>query len=104
MRKGLSIVCFNGPGLFCLRFFLEEGGPLPTTFTLVPDRSLFSEWESIGGSTPVKEFDSVFLMPIGLRCVMRRTVPTVDYFIYYKTQGTESTSGGCFFCGCRIHR
>lgn len=44
--------------------FLEQGGPMPTMFTFVPDPS----YELVGNvteeSTPVKSFDNVFMMEI----------------------------------------
>lgn len=44
--------------------FLEEGGPLPTTFTFEPDPTYELKGQVSEESAPVKTFDNVFMMEI----------------------------------------
>lgn len=60
----LIFTCNLEDGWHVFSQFMEEGGPLPTSFTFVPDRSYSLEGKVEEESTPTKEYDSVFLMPI----------------------------------------
>jgi DsbC/DsbD-like thiol-disulfide interchange protein len=44
--------------------FLEEGGPLPTTFTFTPGSNYTLKGKVKEESTPVKSYDDVFMMDI----------------------------------------
>jgi hypothetical protein len=60
----LVFTCNLDDGWHIYSQFLEEGGPLPTTFTFVPDPSYALIGKVNEESTPIKEYDSVFMMPI----------------------------------------
>lgn len=60
----LVFTCNLEDGWHIYSQFLEEGGPLPTTFTFVPDPSYALVGKVNEESTPVKEYDNVFMMPI----------------------------------------
>lgn len=60
----LIFTCNLDDGWHIYSQFLEDGGPLPTSFTFVPDRSYTLEGKVEEESTPVKEIDNVFMMPI----------------------------------------
>jgi len=44
--------------------FLEEGGPLPTTFTFQPGDNFSLQGKVVEESTPFKTYDETFMMPI----------------------------------------
>lgn len=60
----LIFTCNLEDGWHVFSQFMEEGGPLPTSFRFVADRSYSLEGKVVEESKPTKEYDSVFLMPI----------------------------------------
>lgn len=60
----LVFTCNLEDGWHIYSQFMEEGGPLPTNFTFVPDPSYSLIGKVEEESTPIKEYDNVFMMPI----------------------------------------
>lgn len=60
----IIFTCALDEGWHIYSQFIEEGGPLPTTFTFVPDASYSLDGKVNEESTAVEEFDAVFQMPI----------------------------------------
>ena len=44
--------------------FLEQGGPLPTTFKFIPDKDYLLKGKVKEESAPVKSYDDIFMMEI----------------------------------------
>ena len=75
--------------------FIDEGGPLPTTFTFIPDHSYSLKGKVKEESTPVKQFDAVFLMNIAWY------EDTVVFSQEVKLNGPTTTiKGKVEFMGC----